>query len=132
MDLKYLFSVWYIDGFEFNQTPEDKSLKHKGKSCYTDALEFEKEHGKMIAFALENEDRFIAVDLLSGIFNVDGKDVILGRDTPENGEFRPIFFREHHHKFNAQMEEQDHTVTYYLGWQTTIDGKNYQEMMGVK
>ena len=40
--------------------------------------------------------------------------------------------RQHQHTFNVGYDELSHNVTYFIGWQTTINGKNYQQTIGIK
>jgi hypothetical protein len=137
-ELKYLFSVLYADGSIFKQTPEDKSETREGGSAYTDVRQDE-----VVRFGIETADyetirsgdeRTALVDLRDGHFEIDGQNVWVG-DAHEHlvGDvvLRLIYFRRNQILFNVEMEETGHRTRYYLGWQATVDGKNYQAMIGM-
>lgn len=128
-ELKYLFSVLYTDGSIFEQTAEDKSETREGGSAYTDVRQDD-----VFRFGIANEDRTALVDLSDGHFEIDGRPVWVG-DAHEHlvGDvrLRLIYFRRNQILFNAALEEQAHRTRFYLGWQATVDGKNYQAMIGM-
>jgi hypothetical protein len=129
--LKYLFKVEFADGVLFEQNSEDKSLIEPKRSAFFDVLEREKE-SRILRFLLTNGDHAYLVDLVDGHFEIDGMSFncheTLPHDYPDR---RLIFYRQHRHDFNsaggAMGEEINHTVEYFIGWQTTINGKNYKE-----
>lgn len=68
--LKYLFSVTYWDGSNFQQTPEDESKTVPGGSCFTDVKKSE-----IYQFSLEGGGHTFLVDLNDGHFEIDGQDI---------------------------------------------------------
>lgn len=128
-ELKYLFSVLYSDGSIFEQTIEDRSTTRENGSAYTDVRQDD-----VVRFGIANAERNALVDLRDGHFEIDGQPLWVG-DAHEHlvgdVELRLIYFRRNQILFNAEMEEQGHRTRYYLGWQATVDGKNYQAMIGV-
>lgn len=129
MDLKYLFTVGYRDGDEFHQGADDASLTREGGSAFTDVR-----LDDVAWFRLQGDGRQIGVDLSDGHFEVDGLQFWVNDDhnhfTPET-KLRLIYFRRHRHDFTPDRVELAHDVTYYIGWQATIDGRNYRATIGV-
>jgi len=121
--LKYLFGVHYKDGSEFFQTPWDISETDPTKSAFFDICQPEVE-----LFQLDGEDHRYVVDLRDGHFEIDGVP-FFAQVPPEGSELRLIFFRRHRHHFTLGMEEIQHEIEYHFGWQTTHEGKNYQQTL---
>jgi hypothetical protein len=124
--LKYLFTCAYKDGTTFKQTPDDVSITDPKKSAFFDIRQDD-----VALFWLEGEHTYL-VDLTNGLFAIDGVFFQAGEDLPiENPVRRLIFFRRHTHHFNLEHDELGHFVRYFIGWQTTINGKNYQQTITV-
>jgi hypothetical protein len=121
--LKYLFGVHYKDGTEFFQTPEDVSTTNSLKSAYYDVRQEDIE-----LFQLNGEGATYLVDLRDGHFEIDGVP-FYAQIPPEGSELRLIYFRRHRHHFNIGMDEVKHEIEYHFGWQTTHEGKNYQQTL---
>ena len=139
MGLKYLFSVKYKDGSIFEQPKDDHSELDSLKSSFYDVLQNEKE---MESFSIRTEDHedCWSVNLSTGAFIHNGVEFVVQGDKPlpiDNPEFRLVFYRQHNHSFGVSeygldQTELAHTVAYFIGWQCTIDKKNYQQVIGVK
>lgn len=140
--LKYLFTATYLDGTVYQQNTEDKSVKEPDKrSCY-----FDIEQEKLAYFVLKGDGHEYGVDLRDGHFEIDGNPFFMHEGHIKilpNGkktivplkDFRLIFFRQHTHHFKvgqSMNKEIDHEVVYRIGWQCTIDGQNYQQVMQIK
>lgn len=139
--LKYLFTAEFADGTKIVQEPEDKSvIEPEKRSRFFDVLQYP---SKLIRFSLSDGKTTHSVDLLDGHFEKDG---VITKESPKLGfdplcGFRVVFFRAHTHTFvkprqqgveEAQhpgMVETGHIVTYKLGWQCTVDGKNVEEVI---
>lgn len=136
--LKYLFHVVYRDGTTYTQNEEDKSIIDPDKrSCFFDVKQED-----VKTFTLTSNDHTYSVDLDDGHFEIDGVRIELN---PEGKlllkDLRLIFWRNRTHLMNVTYENKSGEVVgseelalltrYRLGWQTTIDGKNYQEVMQV-
>ena len=130
--LKYLFTATFADGTQIVQSPDDKSeLEPERRSQFYDVLKLA-EQKQLIAFALKGEGHEYGVDLRDGHFEIDGMSFRM-HETEVYG-FRVIFFRQHTHSFNVDAEKNEelsHEIVYQLGWQCTVDGKNYQRIMQI-
>jgi len=138
MNLKYLFIAEYTDGSFHHQSPEDKSrLEPDTRSEFYDVLQSGKEIKR---FSLTDGTHTVCVDLTDGQFEVNGFPLHLESEQlptiPDT--YTLIFYRQHTHSFNTKHEDNEnpeeisHDVEYFIGWQTTIKGKNYQQKIGVK
>lgn len=135
--LKYLFQATYKDGTIYKQNLEDKSITEpETRSCFYDV-----NIDEVQTFFLFNDDHTYSVNLEDGHFEVDGvpffmheahvKELENGRKIfMELKDFRLIFYRQHTHNFNASTQQEiSHEIVYRFGWQCTVDGKNYQQIM---
>ena len=132
--LKFLFKAELSDGSIFEQNPEDKSaIDPEKRSAFFDLLELTKTLD-IVRFSIYDGVDTYLVDLTDGHFEVNGmKFIARSEQLPEDfPKFRIVFFRQHQHTFNVGYDELSHNVTYFIGWQTTINGKNYQQTIGVK
>jgi len=71
------------------------------------------------------------VDLKTGKFYVNGKHISHGARLPYDALFRFISFRRVRHTYSTFGQ---HIGTYYevfIGWQTTVKGRNIQRMMKI-
>lgn len=140
MKLRYLFEAEFEDGSIFKQNKKDVSSLDPKRSSFYDLLQDKR---KIVKFSLIEQTLFkpksIIVDLRTGEFsanNAENEDVIGEGDIKHpklTEELRLIFYRQHQHDFNRETDKEiDHRITYCLGWQTTIEGKNYQQVLGIK
>ena len=139
--LKYTFKALYKDGTTYNQNKEDISVSDPKKSCF-----FDLQQDRIRSFFVYNDEHTYSVNLEDGHFEVDGVPFCMHTDHVKNfpggrqlamplKDFRLIFFRQHVHDIKVTVEkneEIDHRITYNIGWQCTVDGKNYQEVMQIK
>ena len=128
MSLKYLYTVTYLDGSEYQQNPEDKSVSDEKRSCF-----FDIDQDKVALFTLKGDGHEYSVNLVDGVFSVDG--VPFQMHEEELYGFRLIFWRNHTHSFNVgaeKSEETSHETVYRMGWQCTVDGTNHQRVMQIK
>lgn len=130
MPLKYLFTATYEDGSQLRQLPDDVSTRDPKRSAYYDI-----DHDKLVSFALVGHEpaTHYLVDLRDGHFEVNGVPFRM-HEEPNLTVFRLIFFRQHTHHMRvgpAANEELAHQIVYRMGWQCTVDGKNYQQIMQI-
>ena len=127
-NLKYLFECHLADGTIIRQTPEDVSAHTPGKNAFYDVLQ---RIDEVVLFGLIAEENAYAVDLRTGWFQANCADFCIPNDLPEGDhKFRLIYFRRNFHTVmmgGELPEELKHIVEYHIGWQTTVDGKNYQQ-----
>ena len=144
--LKYTFNALFEDGTTITQTPSDKSsIEPETRSQFYDVLQSGK---RVVYFELVEWDNaanptVIGVDLRTGLFNVNGVTVLLeGKQLPTMpDEFRLIFYRRRTENLNTtfdkktgdilEQEAAESFCEYFIGWQCTIAGKNYEQKIGV-
>lgn len=136
--LKYLFTVTYRDGTTYNQNKEDRSITEPDKrSCFFDVRQED-----VKTFTLSGNGHTYSVDMDDGHFTIDGVQVELNPENkPPLGNLRLIFWRNRTHLINVtydtstgnttETKEMGLVTRYRFGWQTTINGKNYQEVMQI-
>jgi hypothetical protein len=125
--LKYLFGVEYFDGTQFYQTPEDISTTRQCGSAFTDVRQAEV---RLFQLAhVETHDRYL-VDLADGHFEVGGL-AFFAQIPPVGAVLRLIYFRRVRIHFTTGDPPQEiaREVEYHFGWQTTYEGKNYQQTL---
>lgn len=135
--LHYLFTAHFTDDTSIQQTQEDVSAVSPTGSAFTD-VKLALDSGKQLAsFTLveqvegeEREPNSYTVDLLTGQFIINTAPVWLIPEGLEQDptEFRVIYWRQHSHDINVMTgQEVAHTIRFVLGWQCTVNEKNYQQ-----
>jgi hypothetical protein len=129
-DLAYLFECHFADGTVLQQTPEDLSKTEPNKSAFYDVLQ---RNDEVIVFGIVNDDHTYAVDLRDGHFEIDGVPLYVhGQDElPPDTKYRVVYFRRVSHMITQGYEIAESAVKYHIGWQATVDGKNYQKTIAV-
>lgn len=128
--LKYTFIAEFKDGSSYVQTLEDKSLTDEKRSAFYDIQDRE----DLIRFSLTDENGYTlyGVDLRDGYFDVKEKRFWIGEEISWIEPLRLVYFRRHRHKFNAgDLKEESHEIRYFIGWQTTVDGKNEKRLLSI-
>lgn len=132
--LKYLFVAEFADGTRIVQTPKDKSKIDPLKSEFYDVMEYEKK-SKLIRFSLGHTERdtFARVDLVDGHFELNDQKFDLHFNLPsKEPQFRIVYYRIRREQLQIKDGKQTPISidpSYMLGWQLTIDDKNYQEVI---
>ena len=128
-ELAYLFECHFTDGTVYQQTPEDVSVTGVG-SAFTDVMQ---RIDEVEVFGIVNDEHTYAVDLVDGHFEIDGVPFnVHAEQLPPDCKYRLIYFRRHRHTITMGYSDmEEHTVEYHIGWQTTVDGKNYQRTISV-
>lgn len=136
--LKYLFAAVFADGTQINQTLEDRSKVDPLKSEFYDVMEYEKK-SPLIKFSIGHiqEDKWAIVDLIDGHFELNGIPFYLHLNLPSvDPKFRIVYFRIRTEQLTTAADGTQTPSSldpkYMLGWQTTIEGKNYQEVIILK
>lgn len=84
---------------------------------------------KLIVFSLSNEKEFYSVNIEKGFFSINGQKLYFGIE----GKYRLIYFKRRRSNFSigaiASITEEE--PEYWIGWQTTIEGKNYKRMLKI-
>jgi hypothetical protein len=133
--LTYLFEAHLNDGSIIQQTSADVSAVEPKQSAFYDVLQ---RMDDVISFGLFHveESATYLVDLIDGHFEVNGAP-FEARDPkvtlPEDAKFRLIYFRRNKVEYiiGGDGEPASHHITYFLGWQTTVDGENYQQTLAI-
>jgi hypothetical protein len=129
MALTYLFECLFTDGTTLKQTAEDVSKTDPTKSAFFDVVQRKND---VVSFGINNKQHSYVVDLRDGHFEIDGVPFKVHTELPqENCIFRLIYFRRHQQN-TTLGGKSSHTVVYHIGWQTTVDGKNYQQTISVE
>lgn len=141
--LKYLFTATYKDGRVFEQALDDKSITEpETRSSFYDIAN---DVDKLSSFVLRGEGHEYGVDLNDGHFEIDGIPFFMHeghvKEYPGGKkvlvpltDFKLVFFRQHTRSYEValykdEQQEVSHDVVFRMGWQCTVDGKNYQEIM---
>ena len=124
----YLFEAHLNDGSIIQQTHDDVSLFDSTKSAFYDVRT---RMDKVVVFGLFNDTETWHVDLIDGSFYHNDKRFLLPcpEVTPETT-LRLIYYRQHEHSITNGLPDS-HTIQFIIGWQTTLDGKNYQRTIAV-
>lgn len=135
--LKYLFTAAFTDGSTVEQDANDTSkIDPLKRTAFTDVLKAI-ESGKVLStFTLTEQGPVAnkyAVDLRDGSFAINGKSFRMHEGTLSlEGVLRIIYFRNNTRTFYAQSgEDVSHDVVYRIGWQYTMNGTNYQQVMEI-
>lgn len=132
-ELAYLFECHFSDGTAIVQTPEDISSIDPTRSEFFDVLQRTED---IESFGIYNNENTYAVDLRDGHFEINGIPFEVHGDDElpvdiNQCKLRLIYFRRHRHTVTLGLDGEEHDVAYHVGWQTTIDGKNYQRTISV-
>jgi hypothetical protein len=126
--LAYLFTCCLKDGTCIQQTQADVSASDSTRSAFYDVLQ---RIDEVETFRLTDGSHTYLVDLRDGHFEVDGVRFNAQSDElPGTAEYRLIYFHRHCHQVVGGQMQGD-LIEYYIGWQATIDGKNYKQMISV-
>lgn len=153
--LKYLFEVEFKDGSTYKQNDKDTSqfnLKkvriENGQEIISDGTAFtdiEKKIYQIKTFSLVNDKHRFTVDLTDGHFEMDGVithidhtvDQVVPVHLIPKVPFKLIYFRQHKHDMNVNYEQRKsneiaHRIIYFFGWEFSISGKNYRQVVGIE
>jgi hypothetical protein len=133
MSSKYLFTATFQDGSVVKQTQEDRSASAEGKNAFYDVLQ---RIGEIESFSIEGENIKASVDLNTGRFTLNNimfqaTDPSVISKLEDVTHFRLVYFKRHRHNFGNDNQELSHDIEHHIGWQTTIDGKNYQQTISL-
>ena len=133
-NLTYFFTCCFNDGSTIQQTPEDTSKIDSTRSAFYDVLQCIDE---VETFTLTKQDgrrHTYMVDLRDGHFEIDGVPFFTSAEELPKAKFRLIYFHRHQHRVvQGQISTGDEAlIQYFIGWQTLIDGKNFQSMISVR
>ena len=130
----YLFTCRLNDGTIIQQTQEDVSQEDTTRSAFFDVVQRIED---VETFSIKKYDapHNYMVDLRDGHFEIDGIPFqVSSEELPGEAKFRLIYFHRHQHRVvqGQVMSGNGASIRYHIGWQTTIDGKNFQSMISVQ
>lgn len=140
MTLQYLFIAEFEDGSTFEQTPQDKSTIDPDRNCYYDVLQSGK---NIIKFSLIGKGNTFSVNLKTGLFTINGVEVILESEKlptlPEK--FNLIWYHQVTRDLNVTYELKSGAIQetkelpefreYFIGWECEIAGIPYKQKLGI-
>jgi hypothetical protein len=135
MELGYLFECHFSDGTMLQQTAEDVSQiasSEEHKSAFYDVMQ---RIDDVIVFGIVDPNHTYSVDLRDGHFEIDGLAFTIHdkEDLPPDAKYRLVYFRRRTEAVTlGYVQAQTSSVAYHIGWQTTVDGKNYQKTIAVR
>jgi hypothetical protein len=136
MELSYLFEAHFNDGSMIQQTPQDVSVVDPEKSAYYDVMQ---RLGDVKVFGIYNDKNTYVVDLRDGHFEINGVPFSVSSeedlDLMPDQKFELVYFRRHKHVTAVGGElpvELSHTVDYFLGWTTTVNGKQVRRTISAR
>lgn len=144
--LDYLFTAVFTDGSIVEQNPEDKGTSPNARNCYSDVLFAQKEGKQLHFFHLKGKGNTLTVDLVGGMFYVNGLEVLLESEKlpgmPEK--FDLVWYHqvtqdiEVDTKVNDKlgvditaMRPHEGLREYFIGWECNINGKVYKQKIAV-
>lgn len=148
--MTYTFGVHFKDGSEYFQTPEDVS--ERGPQFGSAFSDIKDRLDDVELFQLEGNGQALLVDLRDGHFELNGLPLTVGDPDitiPPNVSRRLIYFRRvsQNRHFGVRYLGQDldgnpiygegdgtqytTDVQFHIGWQATVDGKNYKVTVAV-
>lgn len=128
MALSYLFDCRFSDGSILKQTQEDSSRSIAGKNAFYDVIT---RLSEVERFSLIGNGKTYTVDLTDGHFECNEVPFVISTDLPEGPhDYRLIYFHRHRHMTSSGAPNSE-SVSFHLGWQTTINGKNFQQIIAI-
>jgi len=143
--LKYLFKTEYVDGTTFKQTKEDTSLVDPKRNAFYDVLN---NPTRVKTFTLERYLERYSINLITGNFKINGVEIVPEPIVDKQGNAQVVLNRKliwymsvkrildaTYSTINGsimKIKEVPEDRTYYFGWETTIKGKNYKRVIGIK
>ncbi len=131
--MRYLFKAFFNDETIIHQTPDDVSSTNPSKSSYYDVAQRLED---VVYFGLYSPEHTYLVDLQDGHFEIDGVSFFV--QDPSNQppssyikDRRLIYYRTVTKHFVGNTEVGSDPIEFVIGWQATVDGKNYQSTISV-
>ena len=130
----YLFTCRFKDGSVIQQTQEDVSQEDSTRSAFYDVVQRLDEVELFTITKQDARQHTYTVDLRDGHFEVDGIPFYASEELPGEAMYRLIYFHRHQHRVvqGQTLTGDGALIQYYIGWQTTIDGKNFQSTISVR
>lgn len=87
-------------------------------------------------FELVEDGKVYQINLNTGMFTINGIEIFLITEqelgTPlRDAHYRIIYYKRMQTNFTVQKLEKPKVFCYLLGWQTTVNGKNFQRILQI-
>lgn len=126
--LDFLFVAETYDGHLIKQPENDISPLDPTKSSFYDVLQH-----KIKRFSLVGKGMIFTVDLTDGHYEVNGN-IVYTKRPPGKCELRLVYYRQVQQRLAVGADggqKMMPIVRYFIGWQATLRGKNYNFELGV-
>lgn len=127
--LDFLFTAETYDGQIIKQPPNDLSPTTPGRSTFYDVLQH-----KIKRFSLHGKGMIFTIDLTDGHYEINGIKTYT-KTPPGKCELRLIYYRQVEQRMKMGIKGKgpmlEPVVRYFIGWQATYRGKNYNFELGV-
>lgn len=134
MSLKYLFSCTFLDGSFYQQHPQDLPQICKTGSSFSD-IKFRLEQVSYFSLIDNSGYEAASVDLITGLFKKKGESFKAHDPSiifPLDSKLKLIYYRTVTKNMNMfMMTGETKPMIYNIGWQTNINGKNYQQVISI-
>lgn len=139
----YLYTAYFLDGTKVQQTREDQLGLVEGPNQYRGILESKK---KIIKFTIKEQKLWnpteVSVDLITGIITVNEVNLYF-EDLPTSVPEFTLYWMQNVKQTLAIQHETNtgkfikstplpEQRTFFVGWKTTVNGKEYSQIIGVK
>ena len=114
-----IWTAVYSNGDELSQYKDDGS-----ENLFSDI-----DQTKLEAFYISTPDEYWCVDLTDGTFMINEES--FNFEGFDGVDFKLIYFRRVRQVIGMCDDTHTTSVIHHLGWQTNIDGKNYQRVMAI-
>jgi hypothetical protein len=126
--LEFLFVAETYDGQIIRQAENDISPLDPTKSSFYDVLQH-----KIKRFSLVGKGMLFTVDLTDGHYEVNGN-IMYTKRPPGKCKLRLVYYRQIQQRLGIGpdgSQKMQPIVRYFIGWQATFRGKNYNFELGV-
>jgi len=77
------------------------------------------------------DKKYAEVNFKNGHFNINGEDISFKDISDREEKYRPIYFKRVKQSLTTVGMKPSENIKYHIGYQITIDGKNYQRILKI-
>jgi len=103
---------WFAEFESFYLKQFDNGIENKFQTVIDKFVEL-----KYFCLRHKDKDMSVTVDLKNGVIFVNKHQMIDNDFITEKKNIRLIYFRRHRHEMNSKMQELNHQITYFIGFQ---------------
>ena len=89
------------------------------------------DQNKLKKFVIYNGSNGIDLDMLTGVFTINGSQISIDKRSNLDSDNRLIFFKRVRVDIGTTTIDENKTTRYFIGYQTTVDGVNKKVMLSV-